>query len=379
MRMTVTCGALLSLAARLALAQPAPPPEGELTSPSSDDRAAGYCDFVRGVGSAEAALELAPEVFGAFGVVNAGEASGGAGTTPLGEPTPRVTAGLMYDFVGLYRGRAIHKRAEADCRRQRAMAVLESAIRQGSGLGEQAALEARARVLEEALPQAEALLTSLRNDMKQGQVTLEELNAVQVRLDGLRQLATTTQVARARLAARPAVQQGQRLESVLNELRAADDQLESYNGALRRSRAWRINVRGGYDRLIDVDQDLPLFGQLTLSYNLGHLWQGAANARAREGRRRATLDDVAGVPQRVNELLTELRAVHRTEEGRLSEVSTLVSDLETQLQSMDTLQTREIRRFRGYLMMELTRLRAEQAYLRAHVESLQSFLGAGAP
>ncbi|WP_163780469.1 hypothetical protein [Myxococcus vastator] len=379
MRMTVTCGALLSIAARLALAQPAPPPAGELTSPSSEDRAAGYCDFVRGVGSAEAALELAPEVFGAFGVVNAGEATGGAGTTPLGEPTPRITAGLMYDFVGLYRGRALHKRAEADCRRQRAMVVLEAAIRQGSGLGEQAALEARARVLEEALPNAEALLTSLRNDMKQGQVTLEELNAVQVRLDGLRQLATSTQVARARLAARPPFQQGQRLESVLNELRAADDQLESYNGALRRSRAWRVSLRGGYDELIDADQDLPLFGQLTLSFNLGHLWQGSANARAREGRRRATLDDVSGVPQRVNELIAELRAVHRTEEGRLRELSTLVSDLEAQLKSMDALQTREIRRFRGYLMMELTRLRAEQAYLRAHVESLQSFLGARSP
>ncbi|WP_043711164.1 hypothetical protein [Corallococcus macrosporus] len=379
MRMTVTCGALLSLAARLALAQPAPPPAGELTSPSSEDRAAGYCDFVRGVGGAEAALELAPELFGAFGVVNAGEASGGAGTTPLGEPTPRITAGLMYDVVGIYRGRALRQRAEADCRRQRALTVLESAIRQGNGLGEEAALEARARVLEEALPQAEALLTSLRNDMKQGQVTLEELNAVQVRLDGLRQLATSTKLARERLAARPRLQSGARLESVLNELRAADDQLEEHNGALRRARAWRLNLRGGYDRLIDVDQDLPLFGQVTLAYNLGHLWQGSANARAREGRRRATLDDVSGVPQRINELVAGLRATQRTEEGRLQEVSTLVSDLEAQLQSMDALQTREIRRFRGYVMMELARLRAEQAYLRAHVESLQSFLGAGAP
>ncbi|WP_426751941.1 hypothetical protein [Myxococcus sp. Y35] len=379
MRKTVTCGALLSLAAQLALAQPAPSPEGELSAPSDTDRAAGYCDFVRGVGSAEAALEQGPELFGAFGVVNAGEATGGAGTTPLGEPTPRVTAGLNFDFVGLYRGHAIRKRAEADCRRQRAVAVLEAAIRQGSGLGEEAALEARARVLEEALPQAEAMLTALRNDMKQGQVTLEEMNAVQVRLDALRQLATSTQVARERLAARPRFEAGAQLESVLKELRAADDQFEEYNGALRRSRAWRVSLRGGYDELIDADQDVPLFGQLTLAYNLGHLWQGSANARAREGRRRATLDDVAGVPQRITELVAELRAVQRTEEGRLREVTTLVSDLEGQLQSLEALQTREIRRFRGYLLLELARLRAEQAYLRAHVESLQGFLGARAP
>ena len=56
----------------------------------------------------------------------------------------------------------------------------------------------------------------------------------------------------------------------------------------------------------------------------------------------------------------------------------MTGDLEAQLQSMEALQTREIRRFRGYVMLELTRLRAEQAYLRAHVESLQTFLGARA-
>jgi len=376
MRMTVTCGALLSLAAQLALAQPAPSPEGELSAPTDEDRAAGYCDFVRGVGGAEAALEMAPEVFAAFGVVNAGEATAGAGTTPLGEPTPRVTAGLNYDFVGLYRGNAIRKQAEADCRRQRAISVLESAIRQGNGLGEEAALEARARVLEEALPRAEALLSAVRNELKQGQVTLEEMNAVQVRLDTLRQLATSTQIARERLAARPRLKAGERLEGMLSELRAADDQFEEYSGALRRSRAWRLSLRGGYDQLIEANQKVPLFGQLTLSYNLGHLWQGSANARAREGRRRATLNEVSGVPQRIHELVTELRAVQRTEEGRLREVSTLVADLEGQLQSVEALQTREIRRFRGYLVLELARLRAEQAYLRAHVESLQAFLGA---
>ncbi|MFP2908683.1 hypothetical protein ACLESD_27260, partial [Pyxidicoccus sp. 3LFB2] len=169
------------------------------------------------------------------------------------------------------------------------------------------------------------------------------------------------------------------LDVLLEELRAADDEVEAVSGSLRRARAWRLSLRGGYDELIDVYQDTPLFGQITLSYNLGHLWQGSANARAREGRRRALLDEVSGVPQRVNELMAELRSVQRTEEGRLREVSTLVTDLEGQLREVEALQTREVRRFRDYLLMELTRLRAEQAYLRAHVESLGAFLGAAKP
>jgi hypothetical protein len=378
MRKILTCGALLSLAAPAALAQQAPPAEAA-TPPQVEDRAAGYCDFVRGVGDAEAALELAPELFAGFGAVNAGEAGGDAGASPLGEPKLRVTAGVAYDFVGLYRGRAIRQRAEAECRRQRVLSTLETATSQGNMLGEEAALEARARVLQDALPRAEALVTALRNDLREGRTTLEELNAVQVRLDNLRALATSTLLARERLAARPRFPAGQRLDTMMEELRAADDEMESYAGGLRRARAWRLSLRGGYDELIDVDQGTPLFGQLTLGYNLGHLWQGSANARAREGRRRAMREDVAGVPQRINELVAELRALQRTEEGRLREVSTLVTDLEGQLREVEALQTREIRRFRDYLLLELTRLRAEQAYLRAHVESLGTFLGAGTP
>lgn len=381
MRMMLTGGVLLALAAHTALAQSASPEEAAPTAPAprQEDRAGGYCDFVQGVGDAEAALELAPELYTSFGVVNAGEASGGPGSSALGKPKARLTAGVSYDFVGLYRGNAIRKRAQADCRRQRAMAQLEAAVHQGSALGEAAALEARASVLRESLPRAEALVTALRDDLREGRTTLEELNAVQVRLDSLRELATSTALARERLAGRPQVSQGQRLEGLLEEMRAADDELESYAGGLRRAEAWELSLRGGYDEVFDVEQSVPFSGQILLTYNLGHLWQGKANARAREGRRRATLEDVNGVSQRVGELVAELRTLHRTEEGRLREVSTLVADLEGQLREVEALQTREIRRFRDYLMLELTRLRAEQAYLRAHVDSLATFVGAGQP
>ncbi|MCP3060205.1 hypothetical protein LXT21_15585 [Myxococcus sp. K38C18041901] len=376
MRKSLTCGALLLLAARTPVSWAQSTPEATRPAARLEERSAGYCDWVQGMGEAEAALELAPEVFGSFGAVNTGEAEGG---TALGKPKLRVTAGLSYDFVGLYRGRTIHRRAAAECRRHQALSSLQAAVRQGSGLGEDSALEARARVLQEALPRAEALVTTLRDDLKEGRATLEELNAVQVRLDHLRSLSTDTALARERLAARPVFARGQRLEALLEELRAADDAVESEVGGLRRARAWQLSVRGGYDEVFDVDQDVPLFGQVMLTYDLGHLWQGKANARARDGRRRATLHDVEGMNQQVSELLVELRSRHRTEEARLREVTALVTDLEGQLRDVEALQTREIRRFRDYLLLELARLRAEQAYLTAHVEALTSFLGSTAP
>jgi hypothetical protein len=130
---------------------------------------------------------------------------------------------------------------------------------------------------------------------------------------------------------------------------------------------------------VNVRQDVPLFGMLTLSYNLGNLWQPAANTRARDGRRRALEEDVEGVSQEVSRLLGELRAAHRSEETRLREVSVLVSDLEGQLRDIQTMETAKVRRYRDYVLLELARLRAEQAWLKTHVAELGRFLGEERP
>ncbi|MFY0522361.1 hypothetical protein ACN28I_03805 [Archangium gephyra] len=367
MRWAVAWSVLAGLGAGAAGAQE---PEGEARDP-------GYCAFVRGVGDAEAAMWLAPEVFASVGVVNAGEAGGGGGV-PLGGPTPRLTAGVDYDFVGLYRGLSIRRRAEAECERYRALSALQAAAKRGADVGAEAALAARAQVLEAALPEAGQLLASLREDVKEGRATVEELNALQLRLDGLRALAYETAKERERLAALPRPAE-RPLSTWLKDFRAADDRVEAESASLRSASAWRVRLRGGYDELINVRQDVPLFGALTVSYNLGNLWQPSANARAREGRRRLLEEDVEGVSQDVARLLRELRAGHTAEEARLREVSVLVTDLEGQLRDIQAMETAKVRRYRDYLVLELARLRAEQAWLKTHVAELGRFLGEERP
>jgi hypothetical protein len=372
MRTSLARGALLGLGL---WATTAPAEEAVGTVRQEADPARGYCERVRGTSKAQAALELAPEVFASIGVVNAGDAQGGSDDSPLGSPKPRLTAGLGYDFVGLYRGRTLRSRAEAECRRYQALSALQSALEQGSRLGEASALEARARALATSLPRAESLVAAVRDDLRDGGATLEELNAVQVRLDHLRALARDTERTREQLALQPAPPAGQDLGTLLTAYEAADDEVEALSGGLRKAAAWRLSVRGGYDEVFNVQQDVPLFGQLTLGFNLGHLWQGRANAQAREGRRLEARDAVDGAPRRVRQLMGELRVTRRGEQQRLAEVSALVSDLEGQLREVERLETRQVRRFRDYLLLELARLQAEQAYLGAHLETLRSLLG----
>ncbi|HYH95271.1 hypothetical protein [Hyalangium sp.] len=379
MRTSITWATLLCLAALY----PAGAQSADThTPPAPSEQRAGpepaWCDFIRGMTDAETAVLLAPELFASAGVVNPGEAASGAGEAPLGAPKLRITAGLGYELVGAYRGMTLRRRAEAECQRHRASSALQAALQSGPDLSAAPALKARLAVLQAAIPEGERLVEALRTDLREGRATLDELNALQLRLDALRALASDTTRDQERLARLPPRPE-RSLSALLQELRTADDELERLSGKVRRSTAWSVRLRGGYDELIDVPQELPLFGMITVSYNLGGLSQAAANERARKARLRALEEDVEGLPQRVERLLHQLRASQSTEEVRLREVTVLVGDLESQLQSIQSLETGKVRRFHDYLTLELARLRAEQAWLRAHLESLGAFLGREAP
>ncbi|WP_434390507.1 hypothetical protein [Melittangium boletus] len=342
-----------------------------------DGQEPGHCAFVRGVARAESALLMAPQVFASAGVVNAGDLSGTA-SLPLGRPAPRLSAGLDYDVVGLYRGMTLRGRAEAECARHQALAGLRLALLRGRDVGLEAALDARARILEESLPDAGKLLADLNADVKAGLATLSELNALRLRLDALTALAHETRRERERLSALPRSEE-RALGEWLGRLREADDALEARERSLRSAQAWSVRVRGGYDELLQTSQALPVSGALVVGYSLGGLFQSAANDQAREGRQRALDEDLVGVSQETSRLLRELRATHAAERMRLAEVDVLTKDLDAQLREIEGLETVRVRRYRDYLRLEWTRLRAEQAWLQARVEAVGHFLEREAP
>src|SRR6187402_427353 len=97
----------------------------------------GYCDHVQGVAAAESAISLSPEVFAQFGRID-----------------------QAFEHV---RGETIFR-----------------------------ALEARAKVLEEALPQAEKMLAQSTADFEARRSTAQEATATRVRVEDLRRTAMET-------------------------------------------------------------------------------------------------------------------------------------------------------------------------------------------
>ncbi len=360
-------GALLPVSA---LAQGA----GEGTA----EGAGAYCDYVEGEAGADAALMIAPELFGRVAFSNPGYVFDDAGSAASpGDPLPRVTAGVAWDLSRMFRGLAHQRRARAECRRYRAHASLESALLLGRDVAEPAALEARERVLRDALGRVEPGLVELRQALADQDATLDELQSYELRLDNIRQTLRETELERKRLAGLPQAPEVPLLELV-EELRSADDEVEALSADVRGTSTWALHLRGGYDKIYGSN-GLPVFAQVTLSWNTGALWQGAANHRARSGRSGWIQQDVSGAAYRAQQLVRELELLHASAKSRLVEVTALEEDLGKQLEMAEQLQTRAVRRFRDLLRFEHTRLRAEKAYLDRRVDMLGKFLDRGSP
>jgi hypothetical protein len=320
----------------------------------------GYCDQVEGVASAQSALLLSPELFGSFGyddqsvVVDAPDSS---------RNDLRLTAGVRYRLSGVYQGFLTRSRAKADCRRHVALGQVQ-------GGATYAALAARGKVLDDAMADAERALAVANEDLVQRRSTAQDVNATRLRVNELRELAAATRRA---LEAQPApAAAGQTMSGALEAFYRADAEVEAREGKLRRAQGWDLQVRFGYDKFLEGQDESPYFAVVSAGFNLGWLLQGSGNDRAAAGRRRRVREAGGGLEDATLERMRSLLAI---DEKREQETGILLADLEQQLEQMKNIGGVDSRRYRQTVWFDLVKVKAEHAYYAAHVASLRQVLG----
>ena len=326
----------------------------------------GYCDYVQGVASAQSAVLFAPQVFGTFGLV---EQSAGAVNPDINSGGLRLIAGVRVSLDGIYQGLATRDHARADCRRHKALEQVR---------GETAyhALDARAKVLDDALAEIDKILKQTTSDLDARRTTAQEATATRLRVEELRQLALQTHRDMSLL---PQPQSDIELGGALAAFQHADDDVERIEGKLRRAQAFDVSLRVGVDEFLDrnVDNPSPYFAVVSVGVNLGAFFQGAANDRAAAGRHRLVRS--GRDPIAVDATAERLRAVVDTETKRAEETAALEEDLQRQLQALDRLGGEDSKRYRQTVWFEWIKIRAEHAYLVAHLQALQQVLGGATP
>jgi cell division septum initiation protein DivIVA len=341
------------------------------------DTARAFCDYVSNVAASEGALLRAPWLFSSFGT-----ASGTSVLDPDGTASPevidrdlslRLQAGLGFSPTRYYLAGLLADQASAECERHRAEEEIRAFGANGGSVA-RAALEAKIRVLEQALPEAERLVRAGLDALEASRTTLQEQGALELRVDDLRRELAEAEL---ELAALPETRATTSPRGSFERLRRWTAEKQAVAARLRRAGALSLTLRGGYDELFGVPQQLPLFGSVTLEFNPGWFWQSALDARAERAHAESVEAEVLGQKANLAALARRLEAELAIWKRRRAEVKTRLADSSQRRERLLAAGSAAAREYSEYVWFEEVRLRADEAFLDEQVRALTRLTGVG--
>jgi hypothetical protein len=334
-----------------------------------------YCEYVTALAASEGALWRSPWVFSSVGTLSGSASSVDEGVVRE-ELVWRLQAGLGFSPTRFYQAGLLDEQARAECERHRAAEELRVLAARPDGVTAQA-LSAQIAVLEEAMPEAERLLTHSASELAASRTTIQEHSALILRVDELRKRLADATIARAGL---PPPERARRAPgSAFGRLRSANARKQAAASGLRQSEALKLTLRGGYDKLFGVAQDVPLFGSVALELNPGWFWQREHDARAERAQAELLETDVASAQPSLGELRQRLVAQLALVRRRLGEVTTVLEDLSARVERLKADGAGTALEYAEYLWFDVVRLRAEQALLQRQERTLERATDGGEP
>lgn len=311
----------------------------------------GYCDYVEGTAAAESITLFAPEVFAQLGYIELNTV--GMGTVE--NDGTRFVGGVRWRLSGIFEGNATRDRASADCAKHRA-------FEQVRGDTLRAGLEARGKVYDQAIPEAEKILAATNADFAARRATAQEATATRLRVEDLRRAANDNATTLRALPAPSAAP----ITGALAAYQRADSAMENAEARIRRWKAIDVSVRAGVDEYLSIDTGdrKPYFAVASIGVNLGVFFQGSGNARALSGRKRLIASGRDALSQESTVALAQAAS------KRAGETATLEADLKRQIDALDRVGGDDSRRYRLIVWFDWIKARAEHAYYEALAAAL---------
>jgi len=353
-------------------------PEGNPSPYLDPPAAAGFCDYVSGVAASQAAPLFGPVLFGSSGNTTAELLPSSISPFTSVANRTRFLSGGVWSVGNFERGLALKRVARAECQQYQVTAGLEAFLQDNSEALTSDALEARAQVLREALLHAKDILSRSAKLVAAHVSTTQEYHAMQIRSDELLQILEQTDSDMGRAAKSKSLEKLS-LPELLKKQQDLLVRQEIEESKSREAGAWDISLHAGYQRILQAPQVNPYFGNVTLTFNVGRLWQGSAEKRARTGFQRWIQEDPTGPSVRTFILLEHLRAVQTAEAERLRQTDVLLDDLQQRLESVGGVGDERAQAYQDYVWFDYIKIKAEHAYLVAHLKDLSAVAGRTEP
>jgi hypothetical protein len=286
----------------------------------------------------------------------------------------RFFTGGSYSVGNLQRARAVKHAARADCEQYEVTSGLEAFLQENWEAQTSDALGARAQVLHDALIQSKDVLGRTQKLMEAHVATSQEYHAMQLRNDELLQILEQTDSDMGKAAKSESLSMLP-LQEMLKKQQDLLTKQEIEQGKFREAGTWDISGTAGAQRIINAGQSSPYFASVTVSFNPGRLWQSGAERRATEGFHRWIQEDPTGPSVRTYMLLDRFRAIQTAEAKRLRETEILMSDLEQKLESIRAIGNDKVQSYEDYVWFDYIKIKAEHAYLVAHLKDLATVAG----
>lgn len=374
----VVIGLYVVLSSSAAFAQGTADARPDAVRPGGDAAgrsAEALCRYARAVAESQSSVMMAPQLFATGGLVSGSDSPTGPTTTTV---QPRVIAGLQYSAAGLYRGIQTRELADAECKRYDVFSKLLAFTFVHAKGDNAAALRARLAVLDDARSRSEGILERARTAVAEARMTTDTLDATTSRIDAIR-AATVETRGKLRVADGSMSGPQEPLSTLLVQRDRAERTAEERAARVRQSQAWDVSVRAGYDQIFGQSQQVPVFGAVTVSFNPGLFWQQPADARAETARVDAARTGLEHATLRAQETARELRELARAERERLDDVTALLDELETRHRQVSQVQGDRAEASADSLWLGMVPVRAEKAYLQAHVVELAKVIGEPGP
>ena len=332
------------------------------------EEVAAYCEHSNAAHDSEAAQLRSPWVTARGMTLQRGEV--GAGDRDV---SPRFRAGLGVSFSDWWRAGLVEERGRSVCALYQAQVELRAP---------QTSIEAlsldgwkkKVTLLRQAVLDADEIIDRSELELTRGERTVVEHMAVLSDYQQLEQQLSHAQMEVARLAfVRPPVALN---PEAINALRNSVADVERAEGALRRNKAIAVDVEGGYDEIVGTEQQLPIYGQVNVTFRPGYFWQSSLDATSEAARARAAALSAIGAQGQFREVVVGVAIRRGPMEHELQRLRELIVLLQQKYDTLRPLTRPDAQRLGERLWFQLRLSNAEVAHLEASLAAMNRWLAA---